>query len=194
MAWIEKRRHIPRASQSARMFRGPYAGQTCPFIAQARNRMRHQRWLLSVALILMFIVFASGVWAQSSSLHGIETADLDRKAQPCDDFYQFSNGTWRANNPIPASMTRWSRRWQAGENAKDRLHEILEAASAEKNAPKGSVEQIIGDYYGACMDEARVNARGIDPLKPWFAKIDGARDMAGLQEVMVELHDIIVNA
>ena len=45
---------------------------------------------------------------------GVELGDLDRKAAPCDDFYQFANGAWRTQNPIPASMDRWSRRWQAG--------------------------------------------------------------------------------
>ena len=66
--------------------------------------------------------------------------------------------------------------------------------AAQKNASKGSTEQIIGDYYGACMDESRVNARGIEPLKPWFAKIDAARDMASrCREVMAEMHDILVN-
>ena len=146
--------------------------------------------------ILLFVLLASSSlgFSQSSSLHGIDVGDLDRKVQPCDDFYEFANGTWRANNPIPASMTRWSRRWQAGENAKDRLRDILEAAAAEKDAPKGSTDQIIGDYYGACMDESRVNARGMDPVKPFFAKIDAARDIAALQGVMAELHDILVSA
>src|SRR5216684_632018 len=130
----------------------------------------------------------------SQSLHGIDVSDLDRKADPCDDFYSFANGTWRASNPIPASMTRWSKRWQAGESSKDKLREILEAASADKNAPPGSTEQIIGDYYGACMDESRVNARGIDPVKSWFARIDAARDIGALQQVMAEMHDILVQA
>jgi putative endopeptidase len=130
--------------------------------------------------------------SQTSALHGIDLADLDRKAAPCDDFYEFANGTWRANNAIPASMTRWSRRWQAGETAKDKLHDILEAAAADKNATKGSSTQIIGDYYGACMDESRANARGMDPIKPWFARIDAAHDMTALQPVIVELHDILV--
>jgi putative endopeptidase len=139
-------------------------------------------------------IFSQPGFSQAASLHGIETSDLDRKAEPCDDFYDFANGTWRANNPIPASMTRWSRRWQAGETAKDKLRDILEAAAADKDAPKGSTEEIIGDYYGACMDESRVNARGMEPIKPWFAKIDGARDVAALQPVIAELQDILVQA
>ena len=122
------------------------------------------------ALLVLLLSCAPFAASQTSSLHGIDVADLDRKAEPCTDFYEFSNGTWRANNPIPASMTRWSKRWQAGESSKDKLREILEAASADKSAPQGSTEQIIGDYYGACMDESRVNARAMDPIKPWFAK------------------------
>jgi len=130
----------------------------------------------------------------AQSLHGVDLTDMDRKAEPCDNFYDFANGTWRANNPIPASMTRWSRRWQAGETAKDKLHDILESASAEKNPPRGSIDQLIGDYYGACMDESRANARGIEPLKPWFAKIDALSDANGLQSVIASLNDILVFA
>jgi putative endopeptidase len=145
------------------------------------------------SLCALLVLISSAPFALSQSLHGIDLADLDRKAAPCDDFYEFANGTWRANNPIPASMPRWSKRWQAGESSKYKLRDILDAASADKSAPKGSVEQIIGDYYGACMDESRVNAHGMDPVKPWFAKIDAAHDIAALQEVMADMHDIIVN-
>lgn len=148
------------------------------------------RSLPCLPLILLSISISSS--SQTVSPHSIDVSDLDRKAAPCDDFYEFANGTWRANNPIPASMTRWSKRWQSGETAKDKLREILEATAAEKDLPRGSTEQIIGDYYGSCMDESRVNARGMDPIKPWLAKIDDARDIAALQQVMAGMHDILV--
>ncbi|HEY3971523.1 MAG TPA: M13 family metallopeptidase [Candidatus Sulfotelmatobacter sp.] len=147
----------------------------------------------SLFLLIFMSSSMSILFSQSSSLHGIDPTDLDRKVEPCDDFFAFANGTWRANNPIPASMTRWSKRWQAGESSKDKLREILEAASAEKNASQGSADQIIGDYYGACMDASRVNARGMEPIKSRFAKIDAATDSAAIQQAMVELHDIVVN-
>jgi len=142
--------------------------------------------------ILAMLLCSSCMFGQQ--LHGIDVSDLDRSADPCNDFFQFANGTWRAKNPIPASMTRWSKRWQAGETSKDKLRDILEDAEKQTNAPKGSTEQLIGDYYGACMDTAKINARGVDPIKPWFAEIDGAKNMAALQITVEKLHDFGVTA
>jgi putative endopeptidase len=127
-------------------------------------------------------------------LVGVYTEDLDRSADPCNDFYEFVNGTWRMNNPIPASMTRWSRRWEAGENSKDRLKDILVEVSAKRDWKPGSVEQLIGDFYGACMDEAAVDAAGAKPLEPMLAEIAAIRDKAGLQVVLTKLHRQMVGA
>ena len=71
---------------------------------------------VSFLTLLALALSSSTALSQASPLHGIDVVDLDRKADPCNDFFEFANGTWRANNPIPASMTRWSKRWAAGES------------------------------------------------------------------------------
>ena len=144
----------------------------------------------NVIAFLAMLLCSSFMFGQQ--LHGIDVSDLDRSADPCNDFFQFANGTWRKNNPIPASMTRWSKRWQAGETSKDKLRDILEDAEKQTNAPKGSTEQLIGDYYGACMDTAKINARGVEPIKPWFAQIEAAKDMATLQITVEKMHDVAI--
>jgi endothelin-converting enzyme/putative endopeptidase len=123
-----------------------------------------------------------------TKLVGVYTDDIDRSANPCDDFYEFSNGAWRKANPIPASMTRWSRRWKAGEESKERLKDILDQVSARRDWKPGSVEQLIGDFYGACMDEAAVDAAGAKPLEPMRAEIAKIKDKAGLAAMIVKLH------
>jgi putative endopeptidase len=119
---------------------------------------------LSKAFILL-VAASAALAAESSGLRGIESADLDKSAAPCTDFFAFANGTWRAKNPIPASMTRWSRRWEAGEKAKEQLKTILDEVSATRTWTPGSVEQLVGDHYAACMDEARIDEQGLRPLE-----------------------------
>jgi len=154
-----------------------------------------RKCMMRILIILWLILLCSPfLLSQSTKLHGVDLNDLDRKIDPCTDFYEFANGTWRANNPIPPSMTRWSKRWQSGETSKEKLRAILEETEQIKNPPKGSTEQLIGDFYGACMDQPRIDARGIEPLKPWLAKIDGAKDIASLEPVIFQLHDVQVAA
>src|SRR5882762_6931245 len=105
--------------------------------------------------ILVVVAIAGGCGSNPAKLepgtaaaqHGVYVSDLDRSADPCTDFFPFANGTWRKQNPIPASMPRWSRRWQAGETAKDRRKDILDEVSAKTDWPPAGVEQLIGDFY-----------------------------------------------
>ena len=138
-------------------------------------------------LAAAFLASASAAFSAEPALRGIETADLDRGADACTDFFQFANGAWRKQNPIPPSMVRWSRRWAAGEVAKDQLKVILDDVSAKTTWAPASVEQLIGDHYSSCMDEARVDQVGLDPLKPLLAEIDGLQDMNGVQRMIGRL-------
>jgi putative endopeptidase len=125
--------------------------------------------------------------AQAQELKGIETADLDRSVKPCDNFYDFSNGAWRKQNPIPASMDRWSRRWKAGEDNKDQLRQILDDLSATPDHPAGSPAQLTADFYTACTNVKAIDAAGITPLKSSLDAIDAIHDPAGLQQEIRDL-------
>ena len=89
--------------------------------------------LLAAAVLVLLgpVAFA----ADGAAGKGIEAGDLDRSIAPCADFYEFANGAWRAANPIPPSMVRWSRRFEAGESTKDQLNASLSEVSASTRWP-----------------------------------------------------------
>src|SRR5260221_10800577 len=90
-------------------------------------------------------------------------------------------------------MQRWSRRWQAGEQNKEKLRDILEDLSRGR-WPEGSVEQQVADHYGSCMDEKVIDAAGVTPLAPLLAEIDKVQNAADVQRVIRRLQDLAVGA
>ena len=88
---------------------------------------------------------------------------MDRSADPCVDFYQYSCGGWKKNNPIPADEVSWEVYAKLYEDNLAFLRAILEQASSE--GQRNPVTQKIGDFYGACMDEAAVEKQGLTPVQ-----------------------------
>jgi putative endopeptidase len=139
---------------------------------------------------LAAILLAPSVCAQDKPLHGIDVSDLDRRVRPCQDFYEFANGNWRAHNPIPASQVIWSKRWAAGESTKEVLRSILEEADSNSaSAPPKSTERLIGDYYGACMNEKQIDAVGVKALKQEFDLIQSIGSVTDLQKAITRLNE-----
>src|SRR5258708_25380578 len=101
--------------------------------------------------------------------------------------------TGREKNPSRPPMWGGTRRWEGGEAAKEKLKGILDDVPRRTDWPHGSAEQLIGDYYGSCMDEARINKLGIAPAKPMLAEIDGMKTPSDLQRMIRRFHDLSVS-
>ena len=126
--------------------------------------------------------------AQSSAgaAPAVELASLDRTADPCNDFYQFACGGWIAGHPIPADRSGWARFDELQDRNNELLHRILETAAAKPTAETRK----IGDYYGSCMDEAGIDARGTAPLRAELDRIAALRSRADVPRLLATLHPI----
>jgi putative endopeptidase len=149
----------------------------------------------SILLLAAAVLAAAGGSSRAASpamLQGVHTGDLNRQVQACSDFYEFANGTWRTENPIPASLPKWSRRVAAHEANWHRQQNVLDEVSRRHDWPKSSVEQIVGDHYGSCINEAAVDAAGLRPLAALLFEIDAVRNPAAVQRIIRRLHDLAV--
>jgi putative endopeptidase len=111
--------------------------------------------------------------------------DLDAKTPVCKDLNGHVNGKWVAANPIPSDKTSWGNFNILRDRSLAVQQQIVEAAATAKNAP-GSNAQKLGDLYRLGLDEAKLNADGIAPLKPTLAKIDKINDRASITDYLYD--------
>jgi putative endopeptidase len=123
---------------------------------------------------------------QQTVVAGFDFANIDRSVSACQDFNKFANGGWMTKNPIPGAYSVWGRFTQLDEQNVNVLHDILEGLS--KGKPKPGNEQKIADFYGACMDEQKIEAEGIKPLEPELQRLANISDLLSLQDEIANLH------
>ncbi len=128
--------------------------------------------LSSLGLAALYLL-PGAAWGQTAP--GFDPAAIDRSADPCVDFYQFACGAWMKANPVPADQSRWGRFDALQDRNRDVLHKILEDAAVVKPG-RTAIEQKIGDYYAACMDEKEIDAKDGTPLKPELDRIKAMDD------------------
>jgi putative endopeptidase len=113
---------------------------------------------------------------------------------PAEDFYRHANGGWQEQNPIPPEEARWSVFDVVRRRTENVLHGILQRLAADTGAEPGSVEQKIGDFYAAGMNEEAVEAAGLSPLSPELDRLAAVATPADVQQAVAHLTTIGVEA
>jgi putative endopeptidase len=95
---------------------------------------------------------------------GFDTAGMDRSVAPGDNFYQFADGTWAKNTPIPADKSNYGSFNILDDLSRERTRGIIEEQAKDPNSR-------IGNAYASFMDTAAVEAKGLAAFAPWLDQI-----------------------
>ncbi|HYI92200.1 MAG TPA: M13 family metallopeptidase [Bryobacteraceae bacterium] len=134
-------------------------------------------------LIGAALLAAISAGAQST---GFNVANIDKSAEPCSNFFQYACGNWIKNNPIPSDRSRWSRFEELAARNENILLDILQTSAVKTNG--SPIEQKIGAYYTACMDEKGIEAKGLTPIKSELDRIAALKDKSGLADLLERQH------
>ena len=116
--------------------------------------------------------------------------NLDGKADPCVDFYQYACGGWMASHPIPADQVWWDT-FSALQDRNEALLRSIEEQSMAADPKRDSTHQKIGDYYAACTDEAGADAAGIKPIEAELQRIAAINSRGDFAAELGRLHRML---
>ena len=118
---------------------------------------------------------------------GIDRANFNTSVSPGQDFFEYVNGTWIKNNPIPPDQSRWGSFSELRERDLQELKQIFDQL---QSAGSGLDEdqRKLRDFYATAMDESQLQRQGAAPLKPELDKIAAISSPDDLARAIAHLH------
>jgi predicted metalloendopeptidase len=118
---------------------------------------------------------------------GIDRANFDTSVPPGQDFFQYVNGNWIKNNPIPPDYSRWGSFPELHERDLQELKQIFDQLQSAANSLDED-QRKLRDFYATAMDEARLQRDGTSPLKGEFERIAATANTDDLAKLIAHLH------
>ncbi|MBS2097504.1 M13 family metallopeptidase [Carboxylicivirga linearis] len=118
--------------------------------------------------------------------------DMDLSVDPGTNFFEYANGGWRKQHPLPDDKSRYGSFDLLAEENKEKVKLIIENAAAQ-NAEDGTVSQKIGDFYASGMDMDAINKAGIKPIQPLLSKINSIEKQDDIVKVISFLQQQGIN-
>jgi len=121
---------------------------------------------------------------------GIDHSHLKPTVRPQDDLFVHVNGAWLDSHEIPADRGMDGAFQELRDQAEAQVRQIIEDLAQAEAAPAGPAAHeahLIADLYNSFMDTARIEALGLEPLRPELAEIAAAQGAESMASVMGRL-------
>lgn len=130
-----------------------------------------------------------GSTGDSEQKKAIDPANMNLSVKPGDDFYEYAQGSWIKNHPVPADKSRYGEFAIVKDRNYERVRDIVESAANNSSTPEGSLEQKIGDFYRMGTDSKALARQQLDTIKPELKMVDNISSVSDIQTVSTQLMD-----
>ena len=117
--------------------------------------------------------------------YGFDAAGMDATVAPGDNFYQYANGTWAKNTPIPADKSNYGMFTVLEDLSRERTHQIIEEQAKDPNSK-------IGNAYASFMDQTAIESKGLTPFEPWLNQVRGAKSKSDLAKLYADADQLSI--
>ncbi len=142
-----------------------------------------------ITVLFIVVLFAMSCNKKEKAFIDPLLSNRDTIVNPSLDFFNYANGGWFKQHPIPSSEKSNGIFRMIQDTINNQVKSIC-IKSAEANASKGSNKQKIGDFYASGLDSVAIDKAGIAPLKNEIAHINSIKDLSGLLQTVGHLHTI----
>ncbi len=142
-----------------------------------------------ITVLFIVVLFAMSCNKKEKAFVDPLLSNRDTIVNPSLDFFNYANGGWFKQHPIPSSEKSNGIFRMIQDTINNQVKSIC-IKSAEANASKGSNKQKIGDFYASGLDSVAIDKAGIAPLKNEIAHINSIKDLSGLLQTVGHLHTI----
>ncbi|TRO67206.1 M13 family metallopeptidase [Christiangramia sabulilitoris] len=126
---------------------------------------------------------------EKKEVHGINLAYMDTTTTPKEDFFRYVNGAWLDSTEIPNDRTRWGSFDELRQRTDEDALALLEKTANSKDLDAGTDQAKAVFLYKSIMDTVTRNKQGVEPVKPYLAKIDATKTREDLQDYLVDMSE-----
>jgi len=101
---------------------------------------------------------------------GLDRSTWDPDVKPGDDFFRYANGAWLDQFEIPSDKSSFGAFTVLRDLSEARVRLIIEELGAS-TPPTDTLDGKIAAYYNAYLDTDAINARGMEPVRPYLDRI-----------------------
>lgn len=120
-------------------------------------------------ILCCFLALISSPLPADEPHSGLDPDGFDKAVRPQDDLFLHVNGRWLLSTDIPADKSNYGSFTRLDDEARENICAIIE--DAVRN-PTDDISRKVGDFYKSYMDDARIDALGLTPIRKQLDAID----------------------